>query len=220
MLLRRLQETLGRIYDLSLQHDVCEFLVTDRASLGGAQLAIRQDSEEELLVRQEGEDVRIALFVDRCVLERLSWQDPLVALHAGNLADFWTALEGVSHFQYLTWNAGLDRPVSIHELEVQAEVDKYALTLFLLGAQQAGRFPQRLHHWLFERARVDCTLTRQKRELYASANRYAARFCRALEDRYLRRGRVRCEALVRELRHFYRLTHAPKIRLIEIGRSH
>jgi hypothetical protein len=158
--------------------------------------------------------------VDRRVLERLTWQDPLRLLHAGNLADFWTALEGVSHFQYLTWNAGLDRPVSIHELEVQAEVDKYALTLFLLGEQQAGRFPKRLHHWLFERARVDCSLTRQKRELYTSANRYAARFCRALEDRFLQRGRVRCEALVRELRHFYRLTHAPKLRLIEVGRAH
>jgi len=151
---------------------------------------------------------------------RLSWHDPLQALHLGNLADFWTALEGVSHFQYLAWNAGFDRPVSIHELEVQAEVDKYAITLFLLGAQQAGRFPQRLHHWLFERARVDSALTRQKRELYASANRYAARFCRVLEDRFLQRRRVRCEALVRALRHFYRLTHAPKIRLIEIGHAH
>jgi hypothetical protein len=53
MLLRRLQESLGRIYDLPLEHDVREFLVTDRASLGGAQLAIRLNSEEELLVRQE-----------------------------------------------------------------------------------------------------------------------------------------------------------------------
>jgi hypothetical protein len=200
---------------------VREFLVTDRKALGGEQLAvIRRDSEEELLVRQDGDDVRVALYVDQRVLERLHRQDPLEALHPGNLGDFWTALEGVSHFQYLAWNASLDRPVSIHELEVQAEVDKYATTLFLLGAQRAGRFPEHLHHLLFERARIDCALTRQKREMYASANRYAARFCRALEERFLQRGRVRCEALVRELRHFYRLTHAPKIRLIEVGRAH
>jgi len=221
MLLRQLQESLGRIYDIPLEHDVRDFLVTDRKALGRENLtAIRQDSEEELLVREDGDDVRVSLYVDQRVLQRLSWHDPLQALHLGNLADFWTALEGVSHFQYLAWNAGFDRPVSIHELEVQAEVDKYAITLFLLGAQQAGRFPQRLHHWLFERARVDSALTRQKRELYASANRYAARFCRVLEDRFLQRGRVRCEALVRALRHFYRLTHAPKIRLIEIGHAH
>jgi hypothetical protein len=221
MLLRRLQESLGRIYDIPLEHDVCDFLVTDRAALAREnRAAMRHDAEEELLVRQDGDEVRVSLYVDPRVLERLSGQNPLEALDSGNLADFWTALEGVSHFQYLAWNAGFDRPVSIHELEMQAEVDKYAATLFLLGAQQAGRFPQRLHHWLFERGSIDSSLSHQKRQMYASANRYAARFCRALEERFLRRGRVRCEALVRELRHFYRLTHAPKIRLIEVGHAH
>lgn len=221
MLLRQLQESLGRIYDIPLEHDVCDFLVTDRKVLASENLAaIKPSAEEELLVHQDGDEVRVSLYVDRRVLERLSRQDPLEALHVGNLADFWTALEGVSHFQYLAWNAGFDRPVSIHELEMQAEVDKYAATLFLLGAQQAGRFPQGLHHWLFDRGSIDRSLTRQKREMYASANRYAARFCRALESRFLRRGRLRCEALVRELRHFYRLTHAPKIRLIEVGHAH
>lgn len=220
MLLRKLQETLGRIYDIPVDDDVRDFLITDHRALARRKLpVVTRDVEEQLLVSQEGDDVRVSLYVDRHVLERLSSQDPLQALHAGNLADYWTALEGVSHFQYLAWNAGLDRPVSIHELEVQAEVDKYAATLFLLGAQQAGRFPVRLHHWLFERARIDSSLTRQKRDLYVSANRYAARFCRALENRFLRRGKLRCEALVRELRHFYRLTHAPKIRLIEIGHA-
>lgn len=216
MLLRRLQETLGRIYDISVDHDVSEFLITDRSALGRRLTPGRApDAEEELLVSQDGDEVRVSLYVDSRVLERLTRQDPLHELHAGNLADYWTALEGVSHFQYLAWNAGLDRPVSIHELEMQAEVDKYAATLFLLGAQQAGQFPVRLHHWLFERAQVDRSLTGQKRDLYASANRYAARFCRSLENRFLRHRQPRCEALVRELRHFYRLTHAPKIRLIE-----
>lgn len=216
MLLRKLQELLGRIYDIRVEHDVRDFLITDRRALG-RRAALGCDAEEALLVSQEGGQVRVSLYVDRRVLERLDCADPMRALHAGNLADYWTALEGVSHFQYLAWNAALDRPVSIHELEVQAEVDKYVTTLFVLGAQHAGRFPVRLHHWLFERARVDSSLPRASRELYLSANRYAARFCHALERRFLGRGRLRCEALVRELRHFYRLTHAPKIRLIEVG---
>jgi hypothetical protein len=218
MLLRKLQELLGRIYDIRVEHDIGDFLITDPQSVG-RRAAIGRDAEETLFVSQEGGNVRISLYVDRRVLERLDSADPLHALHAGNLADYWTALEGVSHFQYLAWNAALHRPVSIHELEVQAEVDKYAATLFVLGAQHAGRFPARLHHWLFERARVDSSLPRPRRELYLSANRYAARFCQALERRFLGRGRLRCEALVRELRHFYRLTHAPKIRLIEVGRG-
>jgi hypothetical protein len=141
------------------------------------------------------------------------------ALDTSNIADYWTALEGVSHFQYLIWNAHRDQPVSRHELEMQAEVDKYAATLFLLGSQNAGRFPLRLHRLLFERARVDESLGPEHRHLYESANRYAARFCRMLEQRFLKRGRVRIEAMMRELRRFYRLPHAPKIRHIEATRA-
>ncbi len=216
MLLRELQALLGRIYDIRIEHDIYEFLVTDRRQLAPvAQRASSIQPDEELLVSEVGGDVCMSLFLDRALLERLSHANPMRDLNSGNLADYWTALEGVSHFQYLAWNAALDRGVAIHELEMQAEVDKYATTLFLLGEQRDGRFPPLLHHCLFERARVDRTLAKPGADLYASANRYAAKFCRGLERRFLRRGRLRCEALIRELRHFYRLTHGHKIRHIE-----
>lgn len=213
MLLRELQALLNRLYDTQVDLDVHDFLVTDRGALPAAHAA--GDIEEQLLVREGDGAVDVALFVAREVLERLQQHDPMRQLDAANLADYWTALEGVSHFQYLAWNAHHDRPVAVHELEMQAEVDKYAVTLFVLGAQHAGRFPLRLHEMLFERASVDGALAAHKRELYASASRYAARFCARLEERFLKRGRLRCEALVRELRAFYRMTHAPKIRHIE-----
>ncbi|HKE43723.1 MAG TPA: hypothetical protein VKB41_04205 [Steroidobacteraceae bacterium] len=215
MVLRELQRLLGRIYDIRIEHDIYEFLVTDRRQLTHAAQRASRNTEEELLVSEVGGDVCLSLFLDRAVLERLQQADPLEELNVENLADYWTALEGVSHFQYLAWNAGHDRPVAIHELEIQAEVDKYATALFLLGEQRAGRFPLRLHHCLFERAHVDHALAPPKAALYASASRYAAKFCQGLERRFLKRGRVRCEALIRELRHFYRLTHGSKIRHIE-----
>ena len=216
MLLRELQQLLGRIYDIRIEHDIYQFLVTDRSQLApAAQHAARAGSDEQLLVSEVDGDACVSLFLDRTVLERLSHANPMCQLNSANLADYWTALEGVSHFLYLAWNAAHDRGVALHELEMQAEVDKYAATLFLLGAQREGRFPLLLHHWLFDLAQVDRRLTPTSVELYASANRYAARFCRGLERRFLRRGRLRCEALIRELRHFYRLTHGHKIRHIE-----
>jgi hypothetical protein len=217
MLLRELQALLNRLYDTRVEADVYDFLVTDPNALPAAHNAAKSD--EQLLVRQQGDTIDVALYLAREVLERLSTRDPMRRLDAHNIADYWTALEGVSHFQYIAWNAHHDRAVSLHELEVQAEVDKYAVTLFVLGAQHAGRFPARLHEWLFARARIDGDLTGPRRELYASANRYAARFCALLERRFLKRGRLRCEALVRELRAFYRMTHAPKIRHIEAARA-
>jgi len=215
MLLRELQTLLNRLYDTQVDLDVRDFLVTDRRALPDASAA--SGTDEQLLVEEREGAAAVALYVDQQVLQRLSTRDPLQKLDATNIADYWTALEGVSHFHYLAWNAHHDRAVSLHELEVQAEVDKYAVTLFLLGAQNSGRFPLRLHHWLFERAHIDAQLAGDRHDLYASASRYAARFCELLERRFLQRGRLRCEALVRELRSFYRLTHAPKIRRIEAG---
>jgi hypothetical protein len=209
MLLRQFQTLLNRIYDTGIDLDVYDFLLTHHHQAPATQ--------EQVLVRLEGDTLQMAVCLDPGVLERLDRRNPLLALDAGNLADYWTALEGVSHFHYLAWNAQRDRPVALHELEMQAEVDKYVVTLFLLGSQHAGRFPLRLHHWLFGRTQVDPALAGDRRPLYESASRYAARFCRVLERRFLERGRIRCEALVRELRAFYRLTHAPKIRLIEGG---
>ncbi|TLY60426.1 MAG: hypothetical protein E6K48_09370 [Gammaproteobacteria bacterium] len=127
MLLSRLQHLLGGIYDVRIAHDVYDFLVTDRGRLPHA--ARSGVADEELIVAQpaDGSDeVVMSLYLDPALLERLRREDPLRRLHAGNLADCWTALEGVSHFLYLAWNAGHDRPVSLLELEMQAEVDKRA----------------------------------------------------------------------------------------------
>ena len=97
----------------------------------------------------------MALYIDAAVLERLERRDPFAALTHENLADYLTAAEGVSHFVYVAWNAGHDKPVTLLELELQAEVDKYVLGAWLLREQIAGRFPRELHRALFERARVD-----------------------------------------------------------------
>jgi hypothetical protein len=110
MLLSRLQELLGGIYDVRIAHDVYDYLVTDRAQL--PQGARAGHAEEELLVAPVGEDeVALSLYLDPALLRRLAAADPLERLH-WHVADCLTVLEGVSHFLYLTWNASHDRAVS------------------------------------------------------------------------------------------------------------
>jgi hypothetical protein len=221
MLLSRLQHLLGGIYDVDVAHDVYDFLVTDRASLPHA--ARTGVADEELLVAQpaEGSDeVVMSLYLDPGLLERLTRQDPLRRLHAGNVADYWTALEGVSHFLYLAWNAGHDRPVSLLELEMQAEVDKYVVSYWLLRRQLPRRFPAELRHMLFERTRIDPRLSRARAGLYREASRYAEKFCRRLEQSLARTAGGAAAAaaeseVLAELRRFYRLTHARKRAHIE-----
>src|SRR3954447_13859940 len=212
MILRQLQDFIGDIYDVNIAHDVYDFLVTDRRQLP-PEARTNSPTDEELLVAQPEEgEVAMSLYLDLQLLERLHHADPMERLHEGNVADYWTALEGVSHFMYLAWNAGHDKPVSLLELEMQAEVDKYVGSYWLLRRQFPDRFPAELLRLLFERTRIDSRLAAGRENLYREASRYAEMFCRRLERSL--RGRSQAEVLS-ELRRFYRLTNARKVAHIQ-----
>ena len=151
------------------------------------------------------------------VLERLARRDPLEALDEDNLPDYCTALEGVSHFHYLVWSLARGRNVSLLELELQAEVDKYATAVALMTRQQAGRFPEALHARLFHAVSFLPQLDEISRRRYQEANRHAARFCRSLEERFLRARRQRPELWLAELRRFFRRGHQEKIRNLAVS---
>lgn len=214
MVLRQIQELIGGIYDVSIAHDVYDFLVTDRQRLPCAARAAASD--EQLIVATGAHDsVGVSLYLDPAVLERLRRTDPIRALHAGNVADYWTALEGVSHFVYFAWNTAHDKSVSLLELELQAEIDKYIASYWLLRQQFPERFPAELLRLLFERTRIDPTLAAGREEIYRCASLYGQKFCRRIE-RALRTRRVDAEQqMMAELRRFYRLSDARKRAHIE-----
>jgi hypothetical protein len=219
MLLRELQGMLAGLYDAPAEHDVHDFLITDAAHVAALQGAAgAPPTDEQLLVAEDEDGLELSLYVDRAVLERLIERCPLRALSDENLADYCTALEGVSHFHYVVWSAVRARTVSLLELELQAEVDKYANALQLLLAQRGGRFPGELFERLFDGASFLPTLTPEQRDRYEEAHCYAARFCRRLEERFLRRRQARPEAMVAELRAFYRLGRHAKLRHAELWR--
>jgi hypothetical protein len=213
MVLSGLQRLLERLYDLEYRHQVADFLITDRTTLHD----YKPDNDsrqldEQLLLAESPDGVGIGLYLDPELLERLERMDPVGALTEQNLADYCTALEGVSHFLYAAWRLEADLPVSLLELETQAEVDKYAVTVFLLGLQQGGAYPKHVHARLFDRISFDARLAADQFERYRTAHQCAARFCRRLERRFVDRGVARIEALIRELRKFYRLGNREKLR--------
>src|SRR6202011_5096923 len=213
MVLRGLQSLLGRLYDVDLDHDVYDYLVTDRRALRDVEAGLdTRDQEEELLLAETPDGAGVALYLDPSLLRRLEGANPVGALTENNLADYCTALEGVSHFVYSTWRLDRDLPVSLLELETQAEVDKYAVTVFLLADQMGGGYPAQVHARLFDRVSFDARLEPDQYHRYRTAHRCAAHYCRRLEHRFVTRGEPRIEALVRELRRFYRLGSTAKLR--------
>lgn len=216
-ILEKIQGVIERTYDLESGHRVSDFVVT--CPKFAHYFGLRPDAgarQEQVLVRGDSAAVDLAVCLNEQVLERLRDQNPMASLHDGNLEAFWTALEGVSHFVYLVWNASRRRQVTQLELELQAEVDKFVTTALLVAAQQGGRVPTELHSWLFDLCRLDETLAREEADRYSQANRYAGRFCQQLERRYLRSGG---DSIFPEIRRFYRLGQRGKLRHIESARS-
>jgi hypothetical protein len=211
--LASLQGALAEIYDLPATPDVAQFLLTDRARLAGISEA--RASDEQLIIAQHGNTLSLGLFIDAQVLERLARRDPFDALTQHNLSDYLTAAEGVSHFVYVAWSAGFDRPVTLLELELQAEVDKYVLAVWLLREQCTGRFPRELHRALFERACIDPVAAGGRAALYQTASNYAGKFCRRVAAEFSRGTRGATRDLLAELRRFYRLGSARKLHHIE-----
>ena len=187
--------------------------MTDRAGLSAVDDP--RASDEQLIVAEEGDTLSMALYIDAAVLERLERCDPFAGLTQDNLADYLTVAEGVSHFVYVAWNTGYDKPVTLLELELQAEVDKYVLCAWLLREQGAGRFPRELHRVLFERAHVDPVAAAGRIGLYHTASDYAARFCRRVAALLERKRNGVARDLMAELRRFYRWGNVRKMRHIE-----
>lgn len=217
MVLQHMQVLLSQLYDAPVEYRVDDFLVTDRERLVSL---LGSDAEhvvdEHVFVVQEEGGVRVGVYIDQAVLDRLQRSDPLQSLDESNLHDYCTALEGVSHFHYLMWSLTRRRDVSLLELELQAEVDKYASAVALFTRQRDGRFPQGLHTRLFHAVSFLPALDAIARQRYEEANRHAARYCRSLEQRYLRARRLRPELWLADLRRFFRCSHQEKIRQLAV----
>lgn len=207
-MLTALQQHLAEIYQVDPGHSIMDFVITDPelAKLLGGTALIPDTDETVLLV--EGEDsVSLSVYLDGRMLSRLDEEDPLANLRPAQLNDLWTVVEGISHFNYIAWSARRDKQVTLLELEMQAEVDKFVSTWTMALKQDDVELADRMHGWLFEDVSFNPKLNGAQRERYQAANGYAARFCHGLRERMLRNS----DKGLRELRHFYRLTQRDKI---------
>jgi hypothetical protein len=206
-MLTRIQRMLADLYDLRPALDVERFVCGPellRAAVGeGAEAR-----GEVLLVFEDDEGLHVALYLDPEVLTALREGAPDFRAQC-------LATEGVSHFLYLTFRADNDEQVSQLELELQAEVDKYAAGLAgaeALAGNGVGAIRARsraLRERLFRTARFLDAPESPEGERYRVAHRAAARYTAVLEERYVETGRL--EDLRTELRRFYRMGAREKL---------
>jgi len=174
------QRWLTAIYRLEVDLRADDFLLPPEQA---REMLPPQSPRTGVLVVEEAGELWLGLYVDR--------RDEL---------DGHTIVEETSHLLCLAWHAGLGRPVSRLHLELQAEVDRYAV------ARLRGR--DRLGH--FERFRWASWMDAEARRRYETAHAAAHRYCRRLEARFPQTSDT--PAWLSELRRFYRSGPAAKLR--------
>lgn len=209
--LTRLQIALEDIYQVFPGISIEDYLITDIALANSLDNSKNpRDIDEKLMVYEEEDQLLMSLYLNPDLLTRLQRDDPTRLLHDGNLSDLCLAVEGVSHFLYLAWNAGQDKSVTALELEMQAEIDKF-VTISQLLRQQGHNHSHRLHSWLFKEVQYDKNLTANEQRRYRLANEMAARYCKQLETDFLDHSYQFGAGLYADLRRFYRLTYQKKL---------
>ncbi len=203
--LSRLQHGIERLYRVETGLDVEAFMIGEAAR---QQAGVARSPREQLLVTQPSADeVWLGLFLDRDAIANLERHDPADDLDDGNFNDFCLAVEGISHFVYVALCAEIERAVTALELELQAEVDKFACCLLLELAHARHRRRRgneyALRRRLYDDVRWADDLDATERDRYHRANDGARRYSGALERRFLTTGRIL--DLLAELRLFYRL---------------
>ncbi len=223
-MLARLQQRIVDLYDLELALSVDDFVCDEPTArtLAGDDAGLRG---EILFVVESADGPSVALYVD-CEARRRAaaqaWLGDGAEFHACCLA-----AEGVSHFVYVAFRSDHALVTSELELELQAEIDKWALGA--LASWRDLRDPQwligrgvelvrlrersrRLRARLFDEPRYLDDAGTERGDRYRTATRLAARYARTLEDRWIARGDL--QALSSELRRFYRMGIREKIERI------
>jgi hypothetical protein len=171
---------LTRIYRLDLGLRAAHFVVSPER----ARSLLADDAPRSgVVVVDEGAELQLGLYVD-----------------PRDQGDPDTVVEETSHLLCLAWHAAQDRPVSRLTLELQGEVDRYAV------ARLQGR--DGFRH--FERFSWAVGMDLATRRLYERAHRGALQYCCGLARRFPRRADT--PELLSELRRFYRAPAESKLR--------
>lgn len=204
-LLNRLQQTLQYLYRVDSPVEANDFqLHPEHLSLLLGEPNKERPREALYLIPGADQTTDIGLYI--CPHEVRRAEKFIDAPKTGSVDSFCVALEGVSHFLYLTYcSAALQRPVSQLELELQAEVDKYLLLRILFGVRDAMSR-------LFASLHLHPSVTPDSEERYIVAHNNASRYVRWMDSQIAHGDFYR---VVEDARAFYRKTITAKLAHID-----
>ena len=198
--------TLCRLYGIETPLEIEHFLVMAMEPSPCVLVGNSDISREALIIRQNGDDIEMGLYLDPAIVCALEGGEEL-----DNLDAFSCAAEGVSHFLYVADRAGKGMKVSKLELELQGEVDKFLL-IHLIAASRFDSVPREFFERQFESHSFDPSLGADEAARYRAASHFAAKFCAHLRSTCF--NPLRRSDLVARAREFFSLRLAGKIAML------
>ncbi|MBL8615052.1 MAG: hypothetical protein JNM72_05510 [Deltaproteobacteria bacterium] len=190
-LLSALQDQLCALYRAEAP-DLLDFLVDDDGLAAiGAQPT--RGADEWVLVAEGEDGLELAIWIAAPLLHQLAEVRSPAQAAAGALRAFCAGVEGLSHALLLIERARRAEPVSLLELEAQAEVDKYVCARLHHPERRAE-----LRRRLFHEADLRVDLDDDERDRYREAGALAEAWCAHLDR--LPHDRARID----EQRRFFR----------------
>jgi hypothetical protein len=136
--------------------------------------------QNALVVREAGEDAELLVCIDEEILERNSHLRLPHDFGLQNLPELSIVIEELSHFNTFCAGALMNRPLSQLELEIQGEVDKFAVVLDWLYERNEAVMRDQIYDLMFGSCRLGAWVNHQERSRYEEAHEIAKNFVRSV----------------------------------------
>lgn len=202
--LTMLQLTLETYYDIDPPYSISEF-VCHSAQTDTGTSCCKGTTPEMLVYREDGTNLDISLFLNPSLMTNLCTETYKNTWIDQSFDNGCIVLEGVSHFLYMVFNAHFDRQVSMLDLEIQAEIDKF---LFAVLDTEYRESSDKLLQKLFCEVSYREDLSDALKHRYEQANSLAYRYCQWLQSTYELKSSNK--SLLAEVGKVYRLNSTAK----------
>jgi hypothetical protein len=143
------------------------------------------DAENSLVIRESEEGPEVMVCISEGLLKK--FENALMPrdFSQASLPDLSIVIEELSHFNTFCDRIKDDQKISQLELEVQGEVDKFALALEWLEQRNEAHLQDSVFEQIFGSFRVGDWVSQSQRERYLEAHHIARQFCRSVMDQGL-----------------------------------
>ncbi len=221
-LIKELQRKIEKTYVLDTGiTNIEQYIVGDRGykefyAKEKIRTVVNSHSGARVLIRDTGDTLKVSIYYPDALIRELEDNDPRLGIHDENIDLCASFVEELDHFLFIAQNYKLNRPFSLFELELQANVTKYLVIKYFIALQKKSlklsKFDREyVRHHLFYKRKFDIEDTSEKKR-YEDAGKFGMMYTNHIDL-------LSHEERLRDLRQFSRMSCPSKIRHIQSARS-